>query len=216
MKIKEIISLSLGLFLAALGIVLVTNANMGAFPITALNLAVSKSTGITFGTACVLVELIVLSFNIRNKENIGISTVANSIVPGFIMDGLLLVIPTSNGILMSILMLILGMIIFSLGQYFITKVGRGNGAMNGLMNVVMKNSGKSVFVIRTAMEIMFMGLAYILGGPIGIATLVLSFGFGYVMSTVFKLLKFKPEEIEHKYIKFTKKKRHFEEIIIED
>ena len=215
MKIKELCNLLLGLVLAGLGIALVVQANLGAFPITALNLGVSKVTGVSFGVSCMLVELIILSFNIRHKENIGIATVANSIITGYIIDAFILLIPMASNLLNSSVMLILGMIIFALGQYFITRVGYGNSAMNGLMNVVMKESGKSVFVIRTGMEIMFMILAYILGGPIGFATVLLSFGFGYVLSTVYKLLKFEPEKIEHRYINFRNKK-NVHEIIIED
>ena len=202
MKVKEVSSLSLGLFLSALGITLVTKANLGAFPITALNMGVANLTGITFGTSCMLVEMIVLAINMKNKENIGITTIANSFIPGFLMDGLMLVIPMASGNFIALPMLLLGLFLFSLGQYFITRIGRGNGAMNGLMNVLMKKTGKSVFVIRTAMEVLFMILAFLLGGPIGLATIILSFGCGYVMNYIYKLMKFEPEKIQHKYISF--------------
>lgn len=199
-------NLGLGLLLAGLGIAFVINANLGAFPITSLNLGVVNLLGVSYGMANMIVEVFILAFNIKNKEKIGIATIANSIITGYIIDIFTLILPTPNNLIINILFLILGIIIFALSQYFITRAGLGNSTNNGLMNVLMNKTGKSVSFIRTIQEVVIVTIALLLGGhSIGIATIALSLGFGSVLGFIYKLFKFEPEKVSHQYMEM---KRH--------
>ena len=55
------------LLLSALGISLVIKANLGAFPVTAMNMGFANVTGFSYGTASMIVELIILLINIKNN-----------------------------------------------------------------------------------------------------------------------------------------------------
>ena len=203
---KSLGNLGLGLVLAGLGIAFVINANLGAFPITSLNLGVVNLLGVSYGMANMIVEVFILAFNIKHKEKIGIATVANSVITGYIIDLFTFILPTQSNLIINILFLLVGIIIFALSQYFITKAGLGNSSNNGLMNVLMKKTGKSVSFIRTIQESVIVAIALLLGGKsIGIATLALSLGFGFVLGFIYKLFKFEPEKVVHRYIEI---KRH--------
>src|SRR4051812_18397173 len=82
-------SLLAGLFLFALGIVLLLESELGLSPWDVLNQGVSDRTGISFGTANIVIALFVLVVAAALGARIGAGTVANAILIGLFVDGLL-------------------------------------------------------------------------------------------------------------------------------
>ena len=72
---------------------------------------------------------------------------------------------------------------------------------NVLTNALVKQTGKSISTIRNMIETSFLIIG-LLGArnQITILTFILSFGFGYLMSFVYKLVHYNPTEIKHKFI----------------
>ena len=87
-----------------------------------------------------------------------------------------------------------------IGFYFMTASGMGNSSSNGLMNVFQKLTGKSVGLIRTTEDVSFMALGFLLGGTVNIGTLILTFGFGYLLNFIYRLFKFDPTKVQHQYL----------------
>ena len=80
------------------------------------------------------------------------------------------------------------------------RAGLGDTASNLLMNIVVRESGKSIGVIRAIEECIFMTIGLIAARQyVTWFTIVLSFGLGYLLQTVYKLIKYVPTEIEHQY-----------------
>ena len=211
---KRYFELFIGLVLSAFGIALVINAGLGAFPASVFNLGIAHTTGFSYGTANMIAELLVLLINIKNKEKIGLTTLANTFITGYIINFWLFVIPESNSILIGIPMILLGMIMLSLGSYFITKCGFGNSASNGLMMVLIRKTKKPLSMIRTIQELFFMVFGFLLGGQIGFATILLSLCFGSVMGIIYKVLKFNPNNVKHQYLELKRDIKHEYEIEI--
>lgn len=193
-----------GILISTFGIAMVIRSNLGAFPITCLNLGVSNSCGISLGTASLLVECGMLIFNIKFKEKVGVATIVNSLLAGYVLDFHLSYFPTSTNFFVSILLIIIGMIVLSIGFYFITDSAMGNTTSNGVMMVIHRITKLSLGTIRTIEEILFAILGFILGGPVGFATVILSLSFGSVMNIVYKMIGFDPDSIEHQFITFNK------------
>lgn len=206
---NKITDLSIGFVLQSLGIALVIQAGsngLGVFPITTCNTGIANTLGISYGVASLLVELMTILINYKFKEKIGITTILNAIFNGFLVDFWLLIVPSTTNIPLSILELFIGSVIMAFGFYFITKVGLGNMSSTGLMNVLMKLTHKSVSVIRTCEEITFMIVGILLGGSFGVFTIILSIGYGSLLGFIYKILKFRPENVDHHYLQFNFKK----------
>lgn len=193
---NKYIKLGIGLILQALGIALVISSGT-TFAITSFNQGISNTFLISYGTASMVVELMTIAINYCFKEKIGITTIASAILNGYLVDIFLLLVPTIS---LSLIYLPFGAIIMGIGFYFMTVSGMGNSSSNGLMNVLQKITGKSVGLIRTIEDVSFMILGFLLGGTVNIGTLILTFGFGYLLNFIYRLFKFDPTKVQHQYL----------------
>lgn len=193
---NKYIKLGIGLILQALGIALVISSGT-TFAITSFNQGISNTFLISYGTASMVVELMTIAINYCFKEKIGITTIASAILNGYLVDMFLLLVPTIS---LSLIYLPFGAIIMGTGFYFMTVSGMGNSSSNGLMNVFQKLTGKSVGLIRTIEDVSFMALGFLLGGTVNIGTLILTFGFGYLLNFIYRLFKFDPTKVQHQYL----------------
>ena len=193
---NKYIKLGIGLILQALGIALVISSGT-TFAITSFNQGISNTFLISYGTASMLVEVMTIVINYCFKEKIGLTTVASAVLNGYLVDMFLLLVPTIS---LSLIYLPFGAIIMGTGFYFMTVSGMGNSSSNGLMNVFQKLTGKSVGLIRTTEDVSFMALGFLLGGTVNIGTLILTFGFGYLLNFIYRLFKFDPTKVQHQYL----------------
>lgn len=202
-KLFKLIKLLIGFMLCAVGIVLTINANLGLSPWDVLHEGISKTTGITMGNANILVSAIILALNIFWGENLGWGTILNMIIIGRLIDIIMLnhLILIANNFVSGILMLVIGMIFLSVGCYLYIGVGLGSGARDGMMVVLQKRSGKPIKIVRGFLEIGAVIIGFLLGGTIGIGTIITSIGLGYCMQFIFKTLNFNVAGVNHRYIK---------------
>lgn len=203
------IKLLVGIIVSTFGIALVVQADLGAFPKTCLNIGLANCTGISIGFASLLIEAAILIFNASFKEKLGIGTLLNACLSGYVLDFHLSYLPISLNMTSGIIMIIAGMIIQALGYYLITDCALGNTATNGFMMIIHKKTHSSILTIRTIEETIFALLGFIMGGPIGFATVILSMTFGTVMSTVYKLVGFNPDNVKHQFISLNRAKGCF-------
>lgn len=199
MNKNRIARLALGLVLYAIGIVLTINGNLGLAPWDALHVGLSQTTGISFGQISIVVGLLVLLINYHLYESIGIGTLLNIFVIGFLIDGIFhyQLIPVSQSIISGIPMIISGMLLIALASYFYISAGFGTGPRDGLMVALTRTTEKPVGLIRGCIEISVLSLGVLLGAKIGLGTVILAFGFGPVIQTTFKLLNFDVKRVSH-------------------
>lgn len=202
-KLFKIIKLMIGFVFCAVGIVLTINANLGLSPWDVLHEGISKTTGITMGNANILVSAIVLVLNVFLGERLGLGTLLNMVIIGRLIDIIMLndLIHMANDFVSGILMLIIGMIILSIGCYLYIGVGLGSGARDGMMVALQKRSGRPIRVVRGSLEIGAVVIGFLLGGTIGIGTIITSIGLGYCMQFIFKIFNFNVVSVKHRYIK---------------
>ena len=101
---------ALSLFVNGFGVYLTIQANIGAGPWDVLNLGLSKSLGILYGSASITVSLSILAIDILLKEPIGIAMFIDAVVVGKAVDffnwaGL---VPRCNSLLAAIPVLLAG------------------------------------------------------------------------------------------------------------
>lgn len=200
--VRRVIRLFIGLFLFAVGIVFTINANLGLSPWDVFHQGISHLTGITMGQASIVVGIILVLLDAVLGERLGWGTLCNMLFIGLFMDFLMLnhLIPIYEGIIPSVIMMLLGMAVIGVASYFYIGAALGSGPRDGLMIALTKMTHKSVRFIRNAIEISALIVGYLLGGFVGIGTLIMALVLGNIIQLSFTVLKFDINSIEHRFI----------------
>ena len=186
------VSLLVGLFLFALGIVLQLQSDLGLSPWDVLNQGISDLTSLSFGTANIVVALVVLAVAWALGARIGVGTVANAVLIGLFVDGLLRLDAidslTGHGLGVRIALLVAGIAIIALGSGFYLGAALGAGPRDSLMIVTARRTGVRIGVTRAVFEIGAAAVGFALGGTLGIGTVAFAFGIGPAVELAFGLL----------------------------
>ncbi|MBC5997683.1 hypothetical protein EAI30_12145 [Romboutsia ilealis] len=203
-KIMSIIfRLLLGFICCAFGTVMAIQSNLGLSPWDVFHQGLSNITGLTIGQASIIVGLIVVTTTLLLKLEIGLGTIANMIIIGFFIDLIIYIdiIPLSSTLFSGVLMLIGSLVMMAIGSYFYISCKMGCGPRDGLMVVLVRVTGKSVGVIRFFIELSVLIVGWLLGGKVGIGTLITVMTVGSCVQLVFKIFKFDVKKVRHKNLK---------------
>lgn len=198
----RIVRLFIGLFLYSVGIVMTINANLGLAPWDVFHQGLSRNVGITIGKASIAVGLVIVIVDSLLGERLGWGTLLNMFFIGYFVDFLMLnhLIPVFEQMIPSGIMMLLGMFIIGVASYFYIDAGFGSGPRDGLMVALTKKTKKPVGLIRNGIEVMVLIIGYILGGSVGIGTLIMALTIGYFVQWAFKLFKFDVRKVKHRFI----------------
>ncbi len=195
--------LTLGFLLCALGTVLALHSNLGLSPWDVFHQGLANVTGMTIGQASIITGvIIVIATGIAGLE-IGLGTVANMIVIGCFIDLIIYadIIPVSDNMVTGILMIIGSLIVGAMGSFLYIGCEMGCGPRDGLMVALVKHTGRPVSLIRLCIESCAFAVGWLMGGKIGIGTLISAFGLGVCMQLIFKIFKVDIKAIKHKNVK---------------
>ena len=192
--IKKIIKLISGVILSSFAITCVIHANLGVFPITATNIAISNWFGISIGVTGMLVELLILGLALYLGEGVSLMGIVNATLGSLLID-------FWNPILPYHPLMVLGILVLPIAWFLSSSVGLGDTNQNLLTNAILKRTNKSMGLVRGIQEVLFMVIGLIGGkGCVTPLTIILSLFFGKIMEFEYKLLGYKPEEVNHKFI----------------
>jgi len=191
------------LFVNGFGVYLTMHANIGAAPWDVFNLGISNTFGILYGTASIAVSITILIIDIVLKEPIGIAMFIDAIVVGKAVDffNFIKIIPEPSNFAASILTLFVGLVIMGYTQYFYMKAALGCGPRDTLLVGLKKRLTRipigvvSIMLLSTATLI-----GYLLGGPVGVGTILCALFQGPIMEFAFRTLKFDATLIRHQSI----------------
>ncbi|MBP5153221.1 MAG: hypothetical protein ILP13_09970 [Lachnospiraceae bacterium] len=194
---------TVALFINGFGIYLTVQANIGAAPWDVLNLGLSKSFNILYGTASIAVSVTILIIDIILKEPIGLAMFIDAIVVGKSVDffNYTKAVPQATNMVTGVIMLFLGLIIIGYTQFLYMKASLGCGPRDTLLVGLKKRLSKipigavSIGLLSTATLI-----GFLLGGPVGIGTILCALCQGPIMQMAFKTLSFDATVIRHQSI----------------
>lgn len=173
--------LLLGLVLCGVGIASMVAGDLGLGPWDVLHQGISRRTGVPIGTVNILVGLVVLGSWLPLRERPGLGTVLNVLVIGTVIDLTLLVLSTPESLWLRALMMGAGPVLFGVGSGFYIGAGLGPGPRDGLMTGVARRSGVRVGGVRTGLELTVLLAGWLLGGTVGLGTVVFALGIGPVV-----------------------------------
>ena len=173
------------IFAAGLGLMVVAGAGLPSWEI--LHQGLGKVFGITIGQAAQLSGLVVILLWIPIRQRPGLGTLSNIIAIGWVMDIVisslgLLGFPadlwTSNQQLLAILFTLVGTALVGLGSGIYIGSGNGPGPRDGLMTGLHRRTGRQIWQVRTAIEVVVGILGFVLGGTFGFGTIWFAFTIG--------------------------------------
>ena len=194
-----------GLFLYALGIVLAINANIGYGPWEVFHVGLANQTGLSIGVASIAAGIVIVVIVTLCKEKLGLGTIASMILTGVFIDLIILtgIIPKISNMLLGILMLVAGLFIISLGSYFYMKSAFGVGPRDNLMVVLNRKTKLPIGVCRGMVELTVTLIGWLLGGMVGVGTIIFGFTIGFCVQIVFAAFRFDPTAVEHESLRQT-------------
>jgi uncharacterized protein len=190
--IGRLLIVVLGLFVFAVGDVLTYRANVGLGPWDVLHQGISFHTPLSFGTASIVVGALLIVLSLFLKVYPGIATLLNMLLIGLFVNLLLQMnwlpdLPMLP-LLVRLLVDVVGIFLVGLGCAIYIAPHLGAGPRDGLMlrlNVLTKIR---IAVVRIALECSVLLFGFLLGGSVGIGTLLFAFGVGPCIELGFWLL----------------------------
>jgi uncharacterized membrane protein YczE len=196
--LNRIIRLVFGLFLYSLGIVLTISGNIGLMTWDVFHSGLSMHAGITMGQASIIVGVVLVACAFFVGEKIGVGTVLNMLLIGIFLDLLLDsgLFPLMNTQILGYVMLAAGLIVIAFASYFYIGAGFGAGPRDSMMVLLVRKLNCRVGVARALVEGAAVILGWLLGGLVGIGTLISVFGVSIAVQCVFRLLRFDVEKVK--------------------
>lgn len=188
-NLKSMSRLMLGLFIFGLALAMMIKARIGIPPWDVLGQGISKTFGITFGQATIVVSAIVLLAWIPLRVKPGIGSIMNAICIGLFADIWMNYLPEFDNYWSNLLMFLLGVctIAFATGLYISAKLG--SGPRDGLMIGTQRALGWPLWLVRTMYEGTVLVVGFLLGGQVREGTLIFAVTIGYLMQSALKFFK---------------------------
>ena len=175
---RRLIQLAVGLVAYGLSLALMVRGDLGLAPWDVLHYGLTLHLPVSFGASIVLTSFVVLMLWIPLREKPGVGTLANAVVVGVAADVSLTVLPHPSGLALRAVFTVGGVVLCGLATALYIGAQLGRGPRDGLMTGLHRTTGRSIRLVRTCIELTVLGIGLILGGSVGIGTLLYAFGIG--------------------------------------
>jgi uncharacterized membrane protein YczE len=174
---RRLIQLIAGLVLFGVGIGLMLQSGLGVPPWDVLHQGLTIHFGLTVGTWSIIVSFIVLLLWLPLRERFGIGTILNAVIIGLMIDATAAVMPQAEQMVTAGVMLSTGILLMGLASGLYIGANLGPGPRDGLMTSIARR-GPSIRLTRSILELVVLISGWLLGGTLGIGTLVFVFLIG--------------------------------------
>ena len=201
--LKDCIKLFCGITIYSFGVYLTIAANIGLAPWDCLGMGIANCTPLSYGSAMVLIALVAISLQLLMKERIGFATVVDALLTGNLVQLFsdISPLPTNHNMWLGILIMLTGFVVIDIGAWLYMFAELGNGPKDGLLVVLGKQLPKiPIGVIGMILWSVVTLIGWMLGGSVGIGTVLSVFGAGVIMNLVYRFIGFEPRELKHRSI----------------
>jgi len=189
----DFLRIEAGFVLFGFAIAAMIRGNLGTSAWAVLEVALARILGITPGRMMISMGFIVLVGAVALKEQMGWGTLANILSIGLWEDFALSIIPSvENNLPLQFAMLLVAVVIMGIASAIYIGVDAGAGPRDSMMLAIKRTTGLSLRLARGSIEGAVVTLGWLLGGPVGIGTLVFALLIGPSVQWGFKILKVHP------------------------
>ncbi len=192
---RRLSQLALGLVLYGVTLGMMIRATLGNAPWDVLHQGMAIHLPISIGTAVIVMSVVVLLFWIPLRELPGLGTVTNSLVVGLTADVTLSLLEAPEAMWERVLLMVGGIVLNALATALYIGSQFGPGPRDGLMTGLHRRTGLSIRLVRTGLEVVVVAIGWLLGGVVGIGTLLYALAIGPLVQVM--LPRFIVELPEH-------------------
>ena len=186
---KTFLVLMLGLWLFGTGEALLIDASLGQSPWTVLADGLAKTLGMTIGQTTFLTSVIVLLLWIPLKRKPGLGTVMNILVIAVAIDVMTPLLPTPTNVVWQTVEALFGILLVGLASALYITCNVGSGPRDGLMTGLNEKTGIRIGRVRTGIEVVVLAIGWLLGGVVGVGTLLFALLIGQSVAISFGLVE---------------------------
>ena len=175
---RRLTQLFVGLTLFGLSMAIVIRAGLGMIPWDVFHYGVASHVPLSFGTIAIIVALLVLVLWIPLREVPGVGTIANAIWVGVSADIGLHLLTTPDSLVLQIALMVGGIVLNALSTALYIGAQFGPGPRDGLMTGLAHRTHFSLRTIRTGLEVTVVLVGWLLGGVVGVGTVLFALTIG--------------------------------------
>ncbi|WP_235950363.1 membrane protein YczE [Phycicoccus flavus] len=185
---RRLVQLVVGLVLFGATMALILRAGLGLEPWGVLTYGLIQHVPVSYGAMVVISSFVVLLLWIPLRQWPGLGTVANALVVGLATDATLALVPPVEGLARQVPLMLLGVVGNGVAGALYIGSQLGPGPRDGLMTGLHRRTGRSVRLVRTALEVTVVAVGWLLGGVLGVGTVVYALLVGPVVQAFLPLL----------------------------
>ena len=196
----------IGLLIYSFGVYLTIYANIGLAPWDCLGIGIAKRTPLNYGSSMVLIGVCAIIVQLILREPIGFATLFDALLTGNIVQFLTDIspYPENHSLWLGIGYMLFGFLFIALGMYVYMKAGQGCGPKDGLLVAFGKRLPKiPIGIVEILLWAIVTLFGWLLGGAVGIGTVISTFGAGVLMHLFYSVIHFEPRKLKHRSIQET-------------
>ena len=188
LSFKRVLILFFGLAIFGLGDGLIIQSGLGNAPWSVLAQGISLKSGLSIGTSTLIVGSLVLALWIPLRERPGFGTLSNIIIISLFIEIATNIFPKQSNILPGVIFTLVGIAMVGIGSSLYITCGLGPGPRDGAMTGLHQRTGVRVGRVRLGLEVVVSIVGALLGGTLGLGTLLFALLIGQSVAISFGLL----------------------------
>jgi len=190
--IKKLPGLILAFLIIGYGIAQIKALDFGMAPWDTLGLGLVRKTSLEFGQITQIIGFLIIFFSMFFKIYPGIGTILNMIFIGLFVDLVsrfnVIIAPENH--FLKVVVLLYALTVQCYGMYSYLKYELGAGPRDGLMVGLVQITGVSVKYIKTGIEAIVLFCGFLLGGTVGLGTVITTLTGGFILNKIFEWKSF--------------------------
>lgn len=184
---RRLVQLYAGLVLYGLSMALFVESTLGVMPWDVFHQGIANRTPLTMGVVTIITGAVVLALWWPLRVRPGLGTISNVILIGIAFDVSFAVLPTPGPMPVRIAFLAAGVVLNGIATAAYIGPRFGPGPRDGLMTGLAARTGRSVRLVRTAIEVAVLAVGFALGGTVGVGTVVYALAIGPIVHRLMPL-----------------------------
>ena len=201
--IRQWLQIVFGLLIFSFGVHLTIYANIGLAPWDCLGMGLSYNTPLNYGLSMTAIAAAILVIDLCLHERIGFGTVIDALLTGNLvqMFNSLNPFPENHNLWLGIVIMLTGFVFMALGMFVHMSAAQCCGPRDSLLVGLGKRMPRiPIGMVGIILWAAVLLAGWLLGGPVGIGTLISTFGAGAIMQAVYNVIHFEPRDIRHRDI----------------
>ena len=189
---RRLPQLYVGLVLYGVSLAMMIRGDLGLAPWDVLHSGLTRHLPITIGQAVVLMSFVVLVAWVPLREVPGVGTISNALIVGVSADATLALLDRPDALVLRVSLMLGGVLLCGLATALYIGAQFGRGPRDGLMTGLARRTGLSLRLVRTGLEVTVVLIGLLLGGSLGVGTVLFALAIGPLTQFLLPYLTVEP------------------------